>query len=462
MLAASLSASAQEINDQNTPLHLMQPNYSTPYGVPKVAEVKSSIDKVLAYLEKAMPAKVEDERLAKGSFRLTSYEAGVLYSAMLSASEATGDQRYAQFTKERLSLIAEQAKKEAKALEKDRQYDTQMRMVLYPGALDDCGAMASAYCRMMTGASVDKKAKKDIDDVINRYVSFVSKGQYRLQDGTFARHRPHRNTVWLDDMYMGVPSLAWYGRYTNDAAYINEAISQIALFKEKMAVPMKSVNGEYGCTEKSGALLFRHGWVESMNPHPAYYWGRANGWAILTMCEVLDAMETMPCAKEDREMVLTTLQQHIAALAALQDKTGFWHQLLDRQDTYLETSCTAIYTYCIAHAIIKGWIDPLAYGATAFLGWQACKTKINAQGQVEGTCVGTGMGFEPAFYAYRPVHKMAAHGYGPMIWAGSEIIKMLSATHPKMNDSALHFYPTEQKTDQPIFYENFTEEEVLW
>ena len=178
------------------------------------------------------------------------------------------------------------------------------------------------------------------------------------------------------------------------------------------------------------------------------------------MCEVLDATEGI-VSDADIAPVKELLRQHAEGLCALQDKTGFWHQLLDRQDTYLETSCTAIYTYCLAHAINKGWLDALTYGANTLLAWNACQTKVNAQGQVEGTCVGTGMGFEPAFYAYRPVHKMAAHGYGPMIWAGNEIVKMLHHTHPKMNDSAIHFYPTEQKTNEPIFYEN-TDAEVLW
>ena len=39
------------INDSNTPLHLMQPDYNTPYGVGSVEEVKSHMDRVLNYLE---------------------------------------------------------------------------------------------------------------------------------------------------------------------------------------------------------------------------------------------------------------------------------------------------------------------------------------------------------------------------------------------------------------------------
>ena len=63
------------------------------------------------------------------------------------------------------------------------------------------------------------------------------------------------------------------------------------------------------------------------------------------------------------------------------------------------------------------------------------------------------MGFDRAFYCHRPVHVMAAHGYGPVIWAGGEIIRLLETTHPKMNDSAIHFYPTEQTAKEPIFSE---------
>ena len=125
--------------------------------------------------------------------------------------------------------------------------------------------------------------------------------------------------------------------------------------------------------------------------------------------------------------------------------------MLDRNDTYLEASATAIYTYCIAHAINKGWIDAKAYGPVALLGWQAVNSSVNEKGQVEQVCVGTGMAFDAAFYAYRPVHVMAAHGYGPVIWAGAEIIRLLERQHPKMNDKAVQFYDQEVPTDKSIF-----------
>ncbi len=434
---ALLPAVAQnnEVNDVNTPLHLMKPVYETPYGVPKEADVKACIDRVLTYLESTMPAEAKDNRLHQGSFRLTSYEAGVLYNAAWEAAQRTSDTRYKRFVTDRLGLIAQLAPITVERMKKDKNFDPQMRLVTNPQALDDAGAMCAAFIRMQLNEN-DKKKKEANRLVIERYIDHVMNKQYRLADGTLARTRPHYNTVWLDDMYMGIPCLAWYGKLTGDTKYYDEAVRQVRLFKERMWVPEKK--------------LFRHGWVEEMNPHPCFPWGRANGWALLTLCEVLDALPTNYAGRTE---VLDLLRQHVEGLCAVQDKTGFWHQLLDRNDTYLETSATAIYAYCMAHALCEGWIDAITYGAQTLQAWQAVQTKVNQKGQVEGTCVGSGMGFDVAFYSYRPVHPMAAHGYGPVIWAGGEIIRMLRTTHPKLNDSAIQFYSKEQKTNQPIFHE---------
>lgn len=445
----------------------MKPVYSHGYGIPQKEDVKQTIDRVMTFLEGAMPAECDGDKLKTGTLRLTSYEIGVLYCAVQEAARVTGDERYGRFAADRLSLIENIEPTSMKRLAKDMKFDDQMRKVCFPTALDDAGAMCTAFIRYQMAktsqkasasqkAKAGQKASAEPSRIIERYIEHVYRKQYRLADGTLARIRPHYNTVWLDDMYMGIPCLAWYGKMTGKTEYYDEAVRQIRLFRDKMAVPTGIMGGQ----EES--ILFRHGWVEEMTPHPFFPWGRANGWAVLTMCEVLDVL---PSDHPGRNEILTLLRQHINGLCAVQDKSGFWHQLLNDNTTYLETSATAIYTYCIAHAISEGWIDPLAYGAQALLAWHAVSTQVNAKGQVENTCVGSGMGFDPAFYACRPVHVMAAHGYGPVVWAGSEIIRMLGKTHPKMNDSAVQFYPTEQKTTEPIFSEEregLEKEDVLW
>lgn len=422
---APLFASAQEVqNDANTPLHLLKPDYSIPYGVPKAEEVKATIDRVKNYLEASTFTELDQtgKQLKRGTFRLTSYEWGVTYSAMLRAGEVTGDFSYVSYALNRMSFLCQQAPKFLHWKEKGEKIDPLMEQVVSPDALDDCGAICSAMLKAKKGNFIAKKDTKLWDDQIARYYDFIANKEHRYTDGQFARLRPVQNTVWLDDMFMGIPALAWNGNW-------EEAIKQFYLFREKMWVPEKS--------------LYRHGWVPG-DHHPSFFWGRANGWALLTACELLDAHED--------KSILQYFKMHLDGILPLQHHDGGWHQLLDRSDTYLETSCTAIYCYCIAHAINRGWLDAENYGAQAILAWNYVNRHINQQGEVEGTCVGTGLAFDPAFYAYRPVSKFAAHGYGPAIWAGAEIYQMVKTQHIKMNDSAVHFYPEDPQTDEPIFY----------
>ena len=444
MMGFASVAMAQQINDNNTPLHLMKPAYRLGYGIPAKADVKLTMDRVLKYIDAETPATLVDKntvkevslkaanadtQLKQGGFRLTSYEWGVTYSGVLAAYKATGDVAYRDYVGKRHRLLADIAPVFSKIYEKNKAIDGNIRRVIDPHALDDAGAV----CCSMIKALLDNP-QLPLRPLIDRYADYILNKEYRLADGTFARLRPQKNTVWLDDMFMGIPTVAFMGKLTGEQKYYDEAARQVMLFAGKMWVPEKQ--------------LFRHGWVEEMDPHPAFHWGRANGWAILTMCEVLDVL---PENHPQRADILKLLKAHAEGLARLQHHDGFWHQLLDRNDTYLEASATAIYTYCLAHAINQGWIDAKAYGPVALLGWQAVDSSVNAKGQVEQVCVGTGMAFDAAFYAYRPVHVMAAHGYGPVIWAGAEIIRLLEQQHPKMNDSAVQFYDEEVPTDRAIF-----------
>lgn len=427
MPAMAFAQDNTTINDSNTPLHLLKPDYKYGYGVSTKQEVKAAIDKVMNYIL-ANPQQ----------FRTTSYEWGVTYSACLDAAKASGDRKYAAYVEQNFKAIADAFPGAMKDLKKGKTLDTAIRKVVDPHALDDAGAICAAMIKAELDARKNPKTRAtqviNTAPVIENYSQYIMTKEFRLADGTFARKRPHKNTVWLDDMFMAIPAIAYMGAYTNDSKYFDEAAKQIMLFKDKMWVKEKK--------------LFRHGWVEAMNPHPAFHWGRANGWAILTMCEVLDVL---PENHPQRGAILDLLRQHIEGLVALQGKDGFWHQLLDRNDSYEESSCTAIYTYCIAHAINQGWISALAYGPAVQLAWHAVEASIDAQGRFMNTCVGTGMGFDPAFYMYRPVSTAAAHGYGPAIWAGAEMLRLLDRQHPKMNDSAVQFYPEEINTNEPIF-----------
>jgi rhamnogalacturonyl hydrolase YesR len=433
LIILTTATAAISQTDQTTPLHLLKPNYPIPYGIPKPEEVTALLNRIHGYLDSVTPTGFINEKtgapitdyskidadgvLARGDFRIVSYEWGVTYAGMLLASEATGDPRFRDYTEKRLAFIADAAGsfKRPSAVYADWEAKMPLRNLLFPQALDDTGAMTAAMIKAKR-----KGSKANLQPIIDTGISHIMTKQYRLADGTLARNRPQSNTLWLDDLFMGVPAIAQMGKLTGERRYYDEACKQVLAFAKRM------FNHQQG--------IYMHGWVEGMAEHPEFHWARANGWAFMTEVELL---EVLPENHPMRPQILQLLREHAKGLASHQSGSGFWHQLLDREDSYLETSATAIYTFAFARAINRGWIDAKAYAPATLLAWNAVTTKVNAKGQVEGTCVGTGMAFDPAFYYYRPTSMFAAHGYGPTLLAGAEIFFLLKNFKFEINDSSV-------------------------
>jgi len=390
-----------------------------PYGRTTPSDIKIVMDRVLAYVEQATPFgiinrttrdKITDLKqpvieatLAKGEYSITSHEWGLAYSAMLLAAETTGDKRFANYVSERFEFLAD-ASTYFRAYQK--KFPTELNPLdhfLDPRSLDDTGSMCAAMIQSLQ-AGLRNNLRTEIDQSIN----FIMTKVHRLPDGTFARNRPMPNSVWVDDLYQGIPALARMGQLTGDPKYYDEASKQVILFSEKLFDKTRGV-----CM---------HGWVKDMEPHPAFYWARANGWAILAIAVLL---EVLPENHPQRKVTLELFKAYCNGLAKLQSGTGLWHQLMDRNDSFLETSATAMFTYTLAHGINKGWLSAEVYGPAALLGWNAVSTKINGKGQVEGTSAGTSMAFDAAFYYQRPVGT-GAHGYGSVLLAGAAMYKLLT------------------------------------
>ena len=419
-------------NDVTTPLHAMKVDYPVPYEAPSKENVKAVLDKIYSYLNEVTPAQMINKQtgevlnntsqldtnsiVKQGDFRLTSYEWGVTYSAMQRAYETTGDKKYNDYVKTRFDFLAAwvpavKSKFPLDYIQKKRLFN----QPIDPHALDDGGAVCASMIKAQRNG-----LNSNLRPLIDNYINYVFTKEYRFKDGTIGRNRPQKNTMWLDDLYMYIPAVAQMGKLTGDKKYFDDCVKQVLDYSKRM------FNKEKG--------LYMHGWVESMAVHPEFRWARANGWALLAMSELLDVL---PENHTGRKAVLDQFKAHAKGLANYQSGSGFWHQLLDKEDSYLETSATAIYAYCIAHACNKGWLDPMVYGPMSILAWNAVSTKINDKGQIEGTCVGTGMAFDPAFYYHRPVNVFAAHGYGPAILAAAEIIELLKNYSFYINDSAL-------------------------
>ena len=260
----ALYAQTTKGNDVTTPLHALKVAYPVPYGAPTVGNVKQVLDKVFDYLYAVTPPQFVNRRtnaavtdiasadtnaiLKPGDFRLTSYEWGVTYSAMLTAGEATSDARYTNYTKDRLHFIADAVPSFAALFKKFPKNNNPLRAPVDPRALDDAGAVCAAMIKTLRSGG-----NANLRPVINNYINYISTKEFRLTDGTLARNRPQPNTIWLDDLYMAVPALAQMGKLTGDKKYYDDGVKQILQFSKRMFNKQNN--------------LYMHGWVQEMEEH---------------------------------------------------------------------------------------------------------------------------------------------------------------------------------------------------
>lgn len=410
--------------------------YSVYYGVPEVAGIRAALERVRQRLDTAQTPRVINRQTREevtdfskpapnvgmdtgpeGKFNPISYPMGVINSGMINAYEVTGDKRYADYTAKWYSFYAAHLDEFSKwPMGRGNGgggpgATNPFRNFYEPDSLDACGAMTAAMIKArMAGVGPDMKR------VIDVAVDFVHTKQFRLPDATLARHRPIDASLWGDDMYMGGSILGQAGRMTGDAAYFDDAAKQVLQMSKYLWVPE--------------AQLFTHATnTVSGSYQPHYYWGRANGWCLMEMAELLTVL---PENHPQREAVLKQFRALAQGIQSRQAGDGFWHQLLDREDSYTETSATAMFTFAFARGVDKGWLEAQTYGAAAIAGWNAVASRIDRAGHVTGTCVGTSYASDYPYYYHRPATD-DIHGYGPTLLAGSEMIRMLE--DPKLRSN---------------------------
>lgn len=277
------------------------------------------------------------------------------------------------------------------------------------GNLDNCGAMGAEILE----AAIREPAELDADQtmLVARISRWITEQQERLPDGTFWRPMASdvsgkwpKGTIWADDLYMSCPYLVRLSRYTKDERYIIDAAHNLM----GMASRLQDADG-----------LWFHAYCVPAHEHSPFKWGRANGWVAVSLAEVLSAM---PQDHPDRAAVLEIFRRQILGLKRVQSPTGMWRQILDRPELWEETSCTAMFAYAIARGVNRGWLpaSDMAGARAAFAA--LCAHAITENGEVNGTCMGTGIGLNAEYYVNRPRPNDDLHGRGAVLLAGTEIV----------------------------------------
>lgn len=307
------------------------------------------------------------------------------------------------------------------------------------GSLDDLNAV-KLYIGLYNNTNATEKSN---------YKTAISRAQtglvahnksYSIPSGTLAgdavvggwfHKTAYNNQMWLDGAYMGSALLAQivnfngtgthvFGSTTADWDMVTKQLNIVWNMcwnaNDKLMYHAFEANAGTG-TSKSHADTWAglNGTKEPYTFHSAAYWGRANAWYLMALVDVLEAMQK---AGQEKTTNYTTLKQHLADLAAgiakhQDSKTGGWYQVMDdpsfkatsyngkssTASNYIETSATAIFTAAYFKAVRLGLLSTSPYdyktiAKNAFEGLVNNYTYLDANGdmQIWGSCRSAGLG----------------------------------------------------------------------
>ncbi|MBI5684085.1 MAG: glycoside hydrolase family 88 protein [Verrucomicrobia bacterium] len=220
-------------------------------------------------------------------------------------------------------------------------------------------------------------------DMAGRIVEFMQQAT-RTADGGLGHWRDNHE-LWVDTLYMACPVYVRYAAAAGKPELVAEASKQLAVF------------ARHNQEQKSG--LFWHMYSEPKQQPVGTLWARGNGWTLMSYVEVLRALNRSSTDYAARSKEFARLAK--AVLAAQDKASGLWHTVMDRPDSYLETSASAMFLYALAEAHREGLLRLDDVGVLQPT-WAALAKQISDEGRVIGVSSGTGPG-DYENYASRPL-----------------------------------------------------------
>jgi unsaturated rhamnogalacturonyl hydrolase len=234
----------------------------------------------------------------------------------------------------------------------------------------------------------------------------------RYADGQWKEPTPDGITAearyWIDDMFMITAVQVQAFRATGERRYLDRAAVTMAAYLDRLQQP----NG-----------LFFH------TADSPFFWARGNGWFAAGMAELL---RDLPADHPHRARILAGYHQMMATLLRTQGADGLWRQLIDKPETWPETSATGMFAFAIVTGVKHGWLDAASYAPAARRAWLGLVGYVDADANVREVCVGTNKAANvvgPAldaqyrFYVERPRHAGDLHGQAPLLWTAAALLR---------------------------------------
>jgi unsaturated rhamnogalacturonyl hydrolase len=213
---------------------------------------------------------------------------------------------------------------------------------------------------------------------------------------------------WVDDIYMISSLQAEAYRATGEMKYLDRAALTTATYLDKLQQP----NGLFFHAEDS-----------------PFFWGRGNGWYAAGMAELLS---DLPENHKYYQRIMNGYKTMMESLLTYQSEEGLWRQLIDKPESWLETSGTGMFAFAMVTGVRHGWLNEETYGPAARKAWLALISRIDAEGNVQDVCVGTNKAFKEVgedlgkqleFYLGRDRNKGDLHGQAPVLWTAAALLK---------------------------------------
>lgn len=271
-----------------------------------------------------------------------------------------------------------------------------------------------------------EKYRRAIDVVYGQLL-----GQPRTEEGNFWHKKIYPNQVWLDGLYMGQPFYMEYETRFDERKHYDDIFRQFFNVVRHMR------------DEKTG--LYYHGydasrtifWCDRTTGLSQNFWLRAIGWYSMALLDTLSKTEPEGY-EEEYGQLKQVFRELIDSLLCYQDESGMWYQLPARKDVegnYLETSGSAILSFCILRGVRLGFLpeEYRAYGIKAFEGIRSrYMTAADGRLHLGGICLVAGLGpadntrrdGSAAYYLSEPVVEDDAKGVAPFLLAYTELRRL--------------------------------------
>jgi len=204
---------------------------------------------------------------------------------------------------------------------------------------------------------------------------------------------------WVDDMYMVTIVQVQAFRATGDHKYLDRAATEMAAYLDKLQQP----NG-----------LFYHA------PDVPFFWGRGNGWFAVGMTELL---RDLPKDHAKRARIEQGYHTMMAALLKYQPPAGAWRQLLDRDESWPETSGTGMFAFALISGVRNGMLSKETYGSAARRAWIALAGYVDQNNDVTSVCEGTNKLNNLEYYLLRKRRTGDFHGQAPLLWTAAALLR---------------------------------------